>query len=48
MSSSTTIKQGEYTTYNIRYLRISEKKVLPLILYIKPENTEWFNEVLFQ
>ncbi|CAG8495663.1 15532_t:CDS:2 [Acaulospora colombiana] len=48
MSFPVTNKHEEYATYNIRYLRISERKVLPLILYVRPENTGWFNEVLFQ
>lgn len=36
------------STYGIHYLRISEKQVLPLILYIKSDNTNWFNDVIFQ
>lgn len=37
-----------YSTYNIRYLRISEKQVLPLIIYLRQENLSWFNDIIFQ
>ncbi|CAI2181849.1 4463_t:CDS:2 [Funneliformis geosporum] len=37
-----------YTTHNIRYLRISEKQVLPLIIYLRQENLLWFNDIIFQ
>ncbi|CAG8494007.1 26063_t:CDS:10, partial [Racocetra persica] len=41
-------KHSTYSTRNIRYLRISEKQVLPLILYLKPEHINWFNDIIFQ
>ncbi|GBB86097.1 hypothetical protein RclHR1_12550006 [Rhizophagus clarus] len=37
-----------YSTYNIRYLRISEKQVLPLIIYLRQENLSWLNDIIFQ
>jgi hypothetical protein len=37
-----------YTTQNIRYLRISEKQVLPLIIYLHQENLTWFNDIILQ
>ncbi|RIA85695.1 hypothetical protein C1645_363749 [Glomus cerebriforme] len=37
-----------YSTHNIRYLRISEKQVLPLIIYLRQENLSWFDDIIFQ
>ncbi|CAG8523132.1 3008_t:CDS:10 [Diversispora eburnea] len=48
MSSSSSASLKHFSTYNIHYLRISAKQVLPLILYIKPDNINWFNDIIFQ
>ncbi|KAG9307498.1 hypothetical protein G9A89_017328 [Geosiphon pyriformis] len=51
MSDSTktiTEKKNIYSTRTLRYLRVSEKKVIPLLLYLRPEYTDWFNDAMFQ
>ncbi|CAG8439231.1 7433_t:CDS:2 [Ambispora leptoticha] len=48
-SSSSSVKTTtRYTTYTQRYIRVSEKHILPLIIYLRPENTNWFNDGMFQ
>ncbi|KAL1916972.1 uncharacterized protein VTP21DRAFT_5169 [Calcarisporiella thermophila] len=37
-----------YSTRNIRYLRIGEKQVLQMVLYLKEENVAWFNDHIMQ
>ncbi|CAG8629125.1 952_t:CDS:2 [Ambispora gerdemannii] len=47
-SSSSAKAKIRYTTYTQRYIRVSEKHILPLIIYLRPENTNWFNDGMFQ
>ncbi|CAH1755921.1 13121_t:CDS:2 [Entrophospora sp. SA101] len=37
----------KYSKYNIQYLRISERQVLPLIFYLKEAHVSWFNDFAY-